>query len=112
MDGSTLALILVAALVGAAIIAAVFYCCCCMKSNRSSGERAQPNNSRRVRLPTPAAAAATRLESGQESVRIVDAPRPGKGGLPPNWTMNYRSDGIPYYFNEVTGQSLWEKPTQ
>ena len=30
--------------------------------------------------------------------------------LPPNWYEEYDQDGHMYYYNEVTGESTWERP--
>jgi hypothetical protein len=33
------------------------------------------------------------------------------GGLPPNWSMQKNEEGHPYWWNSVTGESTWTKPT-
>lgn len=33
------------------------------------------------------------------------------GELPGNWTKAVSEDGVPYYYNHVTGVSQWEEPT-
>mmetsp|Transcript_43469 Transcript_43469/g.69635 ORF Transcript_43469/g.69635 Transcript_43469/m.69635 type:complete len:401 (+) Transcript_43469:1-1203(+) len=32
--------------------------------------------------------------------------------LPPNWKVYYNNDGIPYYYNNSTGQTTWRHPKQ
>lgn len=33
------------------------------------------------------------------------------GGLPPNWSMQKTDEGHPYWFNSISGESTWTKPT-
>uniref|UniRef100_A0A7S4SMF1 WW domain-containing protein n=1 Tax=Alexandrium monilatum TaxID=311494 RepID=A0A7S4SMF1_9DINO len=51
-------------------------------------------------LAAPAAAAAAPLAAGGS-------------GLPPNWQEHFNEDyGIPFFFNTVTGASVWLRPTE
>ena len=37
-------------------------------------------------------------------------PPPPPAALPPNWTEYFNEEGVPYYYNSVTGATEWLRP--
>jgi hypothetical protein len=67
----------------------------------------QAKRANRTGAPSVTAAAAA---AAARPPPPVPPPRPPR--LPPNWEQYETEDGIKYYFNKVTQQSVWEFPTQ
>ena len=51
-------------------------------------------------------------EGGPDWYQAVDTgPQLGANGLPVGWEVFETDDGVPYYHNEASGETVWEEPT-
>jgi hypothetical protein len=90
-----------------------------VSSPTSSGEMAlSPTSSAYSAVTSPVAPSApsgTFVNKALTSTakKIPPPPRraPAADALPSNWEMQKTEDGQTYYYNQSTGESLWERPT-
>ena len=49
------------------------------------------------------------MSNGMGGGTVEAAPVPTPSELPPHWAA-YEDNGVAYYYNDKTGESVWEKP--
>ena len=71
------------------------------------GDQTRDGGNPEVHVESDVAAVADRIEPNEQPEKDAFTPP----GLPPNWTESIDpASGIPYYFNELTNETSWDRP--